>query len=403
MKITKVVLTPVYIPMEAPLRWSMGVEHGTTRTIVEVHTDDGVVGLGETYGGASTAARFHSAEPFFVGYDPLEVSRIIKNFEVFRTTSEQSALTIELRYVAAAIEMACWDIIGKIQNKRVCDLWGGADSELVPFVAYLFYRYKNLDGKCGGENSPEAICEQYDDHVRRFGFTGLKLKTGVLSPAIERATVKRLRQTFGSQIEQLRVDPNQAWSTATAINELKKLAEYDLEYCEDPTYNLEGMSRVRATVSVPLATNMAVLNFDQVAPMLRMRALDIILVDPYFWGGITQCKKLAAVAETFGFSLAIHSDRELGIGMTASLHLWATTPSLCHKYDSHYAFQMDDIITKPLHWHGGSVALPEGPGLGVQIDPEKLAKYHRLYLEKGDTIEFFDTQRPGWIPHVPIW
>lgn len=389
--------------MEAPIRWSMGVEHGTIRTVVELHTDEGLIGLGETYGGAGTAARFRSAEPFFIGYDPLEVSRIIKNFEVFRTTSEQSALTIELRYVAAAIEMACWDIIGKIQDKRVCDLWGGADSEQVPFIAYLFYRYKSPDNKKGGENGPEAICEQYEDHVRRFGFTGLKLKTGVLHPAIERATVKRLRDTFGSQIEQLRVDPNQVWSTATAINELKKLSEYDLEYCEDPTYNLEGMSRVRATVPVPLATNMAVLNFDQVAPMLRMRALDVILVDPYFWGGITQCKKLAAVAETFGFSLAIHSDRELGIGMTASLHLWATTPALCHKYDSHYAFQTDDIITKPLQWHNGSVTLPTGPGLGVEIDPEKLDKYHRLYLEKGDAIEFFDSNRPGWIPHVPIW
>ena len=212
--------------MEAPLRWSMGVEYGTTRTIIELHTDEGVVGLGETYGGTSTASRFRSAEPFFIGYDPLEVSRIIKNFEVFRTTSEQSALTIELRYVAAAIEMACWDIIGKIQNKRVCDLWGGADSELVPFVAYLFYRYKSLDGKLGGETSPVAICDQYDDHVRRFGFKGLKLKTGVLDPGLERATVKRLRQTFGSQIEQLRVDPNQVWSTTTAINELKKLAFY---------------------------------------------------------------------------------------------------------------------------------------------------------------------------------
>ena len=389
--------------MEAPLRWSMGVEYGTTRTIIELHTDEGVVGLGETYGGTSTASRFRSAEPFFIGYDPLEVSRIIKNFEVFRTTSEQSALTIELRYVAAAIEMACWDIIGKIQNKRVCDLWGGADSELVPFVAYLFYRYKSLDGKLGGETGPEAICDQYDDHVRRFGFKGLKLKTGVLDPGLERATVKRLRQTFGSQIEQLRVDPNQVWSTTTAINELKKLAEYDIEYCEDPTYNLEGMSRVRATVPVPLATNMAVLNFDQVAPMLRMRALDVILVDPYFWGGITQCKKLAAVAETFGFSLAIHSDRELGIGMTASLHLWATTPALCHKYDTHYPFQIDDIITVPLHWQDGSVRLPEGPGLGVAIDPEKLEKYHRLYLAKGDAIEFFDINRPRWIPHVPLW
>lgn len=154
MKISKVVCTPVYIPMEAPLRWSMGVEHGTTRTIVELHTDAGLVGLGETYGGASTVHASASAEAFFIGYDPLEVSRIVKNFEVFRTTSEQSALTIELRYVAAAIEMACWDIIGKIQNKRVCDLWGGADSELVPFIAYLFYRYKSLNQKKGAKMGP---------------------------------------------------------------------------------------------------------------------------------------------------------------------------------------------------------------------------------------------------------
>ncbi len=299
--------------------------------------------------------------------------------------------------------MACWDLIGKMQNKRVCDLWGGADSEQVPFVAYLFYRYKSKNGKIGGEDGPEGICEQYADHVKRFGFTGLKLKTGVFDPAIERATVKRLRETFGDQIQHLRVDPNQVWSTETAINELKKLNEYDIEYCEDPTFNLEGMSRVRAAVNIPLATNMAVLNFDQVAPMLRMRALDVILVDPYFWGGITQAKKLAAVAETFGFGLAIHSDRELGIGMTASLNLWATTPSLSHKYDSHYPFQVDDIITEPLRWKNGSVTLPRGPGLGVTIDREKLEKYHRLYLKKGDEIEFFDPHRPGWIPHVPLW
>ena len=403
MKITKAICTPVYVPMEAPLRWSMGVETGTTRTIVELHTDEGLVGLGETYGGAATVSRFRSAEPFYVGYDPLEVSRIVKNFEVFRTTSEQSALTIEMRYVAAAVEMACWDIIGKAQGKRVAELWGGADDERVPFVAYLFYRYRSPDGRFGGEDGPQGICEQYADHVARFGFRGLKLKTGVLEPAIERATVRALRERFGDQIEQLRVDPNQVWSTETAINELKQLAAHQLEYCEDPTYNLEGMSRVRAAVNVPLATNMAVLNFDQVAPMLRLRALDVILVDPYFWGGISQCKKLAAVAETFGFGLAIHSDRELGIGMTASLHLWATTPALCHKYDSHYPFQVDDIITEPLRWKDGAVTLPRGPGLGVAIDREKLEKYHRLYVAQGDQVEFFDPQRPGWIPHVPLW
>ena len=84
------------------------------------------------------------------------------------------------------------------------------------------------------------------------------------------------------------------------------------------------------------------------------------------------------MAETFGFGLAIHSDRELGIGMTASLNLWATTPALCHKYDSHYPFQVDDIITQPLKWKDGSVSLPKGPGLGVEIDREKLEKYHGL-------------------------
>jgi len=403
MKITEVKTTPVHIPMEAPLRWSMGIETGATRTIVEVHTDEGITGLGETYGGASTCARFRDAEPFYLGKDPMNVAHIVKQFEVFRTTSEQSSLTIELRYVAAAIEMACWDIIGKVQGKRLCDLLGGADSETVPFVAYLFYRYKSKDGKTGGEDGPNGICEQYAAHVEQYGFRGLKLKTGVLSPAEERKTVAALRDRFGDRIEQLRVDPTQVWSVETSINELKKLDAFDLEYCEDPTYNLEGMSRVRAAVNIPLATNMAVLNFDNIAPMLRMHALDVVLVDPYFWGGLTQCRKLAAVAETFGFGLAIHSDRELGIGMTASLHLWASTPALCHKYDSHYPFQVDDVITQPIRWKEGAAALPEGPGLGVEIDREKLEKYHRLYMSTGDQIEFFDPNRPGWIPRVPLW
>ena len=143
----------------------------------------------------------------------------------------------------------------------MCDLLGGADGEAVPFVAYLFYRYKNEDGSIGGEDGPEGICDQYAEHVEKYGFRGLKLKTGVLDPPVERETVRQLRERFGDQIEQLRVDPNQVWCVETAINELKKLDAYDIEYCEDPTNNLEGMSRVRDSVNIPLATNMAVPEF----------------------------------------------------------------------------------------------------------------------------------------------
>ena len=403
MKIIGFRATPVLIEMTAPLRWSMGVETGTVRTILELQTDEGLIGLGETYGGQEIADRFKDVEHFFVGYSPEQVSQIVARFEVFRTTSEQSYLTIQLRYVAAAIEMACLDLLGKQHGLRLCDLLGGAPREEVPFVAYLFYRYKSRDGKVGGEDGPQGIVEQYAEMVERYGFRGLKLKTGVLDPKVERETVRGLRERFGEQIEFLRVDPNQVWSQATSIRELKLLDEYNLEYCEDPTYTMEGCSQVRKAVNVPLATNMAVVSMDQVAPMVRMNAFDVVLVDPYFWGGITGVKRLAAVASAFGFSLAIHSDRELGIGHTVGLHLWASTPSISHAYDSHYPFQADDVITEPLTWKDGNCRLPQKPGIGVELDRDKLEKYHRLYREQGGRLEFFDPARPSWVPHVPMW
>jgi glucarate dehydratase len=403
MKITGFKVTPVLIEMSAPLRWSMGVETSTVRTILELYTDEGAVGLGETYGGQEIADRFNDVEHFFVGHAPSQVNQIVSRFEVFRTTSEQSYLTIQLRYVAAAVEMACLDLLGKQEGLRLCDLLGGAAQEEVPFVAYLFYRYRNMDGRVGGEDGPEGILEQYAEMVERYGFRGLKLKTGVLEPKLERETVRKLREKFGEQIEFLRVDPNQAWSPATSIRELKLLNEYNLEYCEDPTYSMEGCSQVRRTVDVPLATNMAVVSMEQVAPMVRMNAFDVVLVDPYFWGGISAVKRLAAVAGAFGFSLAVHSDRELGIGHTVGLHLWASTPIISHSYDSHYPFQMDDVITEPLRWKGGACSLPSKPGIGVEIDQDKLEKYHRLYKSLGGRLEFFDPTRPQWIPQVPLW
>jgi len=403
MKVTGFKATPVLVPMTAPLRWSMGVETGTVRTVLELFTDDGLIGLGETYGGQEIAGRFEDVKQFFLGARPVEVQKVAAKFEVFRTTSEQSYLTIQLRYVAAALEMAFWDLLGKEQGVRLCDLIGGTRRETVPFVAYLFYRYKNKESSVGGEDGPAGIVEQYAELKEKYGFRGLKLKTGVFPPAVERETVRALRQSFGEQIEFLRVDPNQAWSAATAIRELNLLKEFSLEYCEDPTFNLEGCSQVRRAVGMPLATNMAVVAMDQVAPMVRMNAFDVVLVDPYFWGGITAVKRLAAVADAFNFSLAIHSDRELGIGHTASLHLWATTPSISHSYDSHYPFQADDIITEPLRWSGGACPLPKGPGIGVAVDPEKLEKYHHLYRSKGGRLEFFDRNRPDWVPRVPLW
>ena len=131
--------------MHHPLRWSFGVEPGLTRVIVEVLTDEGLVGLGESNGGGDLASTIADCQPLFVGLDPLEVGRIAKRFAIYRLTSEQGARAILLKMAGAAIEMACWDLVGKILNKRCGNLWGGLEKEEVEVAAYVFYRYETMD------------------------------------------------------------------------------------------------------------------------------------------------------------------------------------------------------------------------------------------------------------------
>lgn len=144
--------------------------------------------------------------------------------------------------------------------------------------------------------------------------------------------------------------------------------------------------------------------FPQLAPVVRMKAIDTLLVDLYFWGGVIQAKKVAAICETFNLGLAVHSDRELGIGTAAGLHFWASTPTMSHFYDSHYHDQAGDVITEPIVFKDGGLRVPERPGLGVELESDRLAYHASFYQEHGDDIEFFDPkQRPGWTPHLPLW
>lgn len=402
MKIVDVRATPVYVEMEAPLLWSMGVEPGTTRTVIELITDEGIVGLGETYGGAATVRRIEESRPMFIGLDPFELQTFVQRMEVFRVTSEQMARAAEMKYVGAGIEMAMWDIVGKALNKPLYRLWGGASDTFVPFVAYVFYRYEK--NGIGGERTPADIVRRYGEMVEKYGFTGLKFKGGVYSPEEELAAVRALRQEYGDQLKFMRFDPNQAWSVETSIRYVNKMEQYDLEYIEDPTWDLEGMSLVRERVRVPLATNQAVISLPQIAPAVRMRAIDVLLLDMYFWGGVSQAKKVAAICETFNIGVAIHSDRDLGIGTAAALHFWVSTPTMSHSYDTHYHDQVGDVIAEPFTFKDGGLRAPEGPGLGVELDRDRLRHHARLYEERGDDVEFFDpAHRPGWTPHLPLF
>ena len=397
MKISNIVGTPVTVPMEAPLRWSMGVETGTTRTIIRISTDEGLVGIGETCGGDGTVRALEFAKPFVLEMDPLEVPSIVRKLQSFRISYESHLSA----HVIGGIEMACWDLAGKALNRSVASLLGGATRTEIPFSAYLFYRYKG-HGNVGGEASAEAIVDRCHELIDKHGFRVIKLKGGVLPPDEELKSVQKLRESFPLP-HQIRFDPNAAWSVATSLRIMNHMRECDLEYAEDLTANIEGMSLVRKDIPVPLATNMMVIAFDHIPTAVKLRAVDIILADVHYWGGLWNNQRLAAVCETFQLGLGMHSDRELGVSTAAMLHLAASTPYMMHAPDSHYHDQVDDVITKPFRYHQGAIHVPEGPGLGVELDEEKVEKYHRFYKEQGSVNEFMDPHRPGWVPNLPIF
>ena len=397
MRVTDIRVTPVTVPMEAPLRWSMGVETGTTRGIVEISTDEGITGIGETYGGNAIEHAIEAARPYVIGLDPLHTGVLQHRLGVFRIGYETAVPAV----VRAGIEMACLDAAGKAFGQPVSSLLGGRTRERIELSAYLFYRYRE-DGR-GGEDSPEAMVERARDLCARHGFRALKLKGGVQPPEREFEAIRRLRREFPDG--PLRWDPNAAWSVETSIRIGRRLlAEgLDLEYLEDPTWNLEGMSQVRQSVPIPLATNMCLVTFDQLAPGIRMRSVDIILSDVHFWGGFRDNQRMIAVCDAFQLGVGMHSDRELGISTAAMLHLAAASPTIVYAIDSHYHDQVDDVITEPFVYRDGCFGVPTGPGLGVELDRDKVERYHRLYLEQGQVNEFYDARRPGWVPALPIF
>jgi len=400
MKIVDIRATAVTVPLKRPLRWSFGVETTTTRTIVELITDEGLVGIGETRGGDEVVQALALNRDLYIGVDPLEVWRITRRFSVFRMTSEQLALVGAAKLAGAAVEMACWDLIGKATGKRCGDLWGGIGSENVEFAAYVFYRY-DADGSVGTGDKAENAVEHAVELFDTYGFRDIKFKTGVLEPAEEIRSVELMRSQLQGRLRNIRIDPNAVWSVETSIRVLNRLADYDLEFCEDPTWGIEGMARVRERTPVPLATNMAVVTFEQLPLSVRSKAVDIILGDIHFWGGVSSVLQLAKICETFNIGMSLHSDRELGISSAAAIHVAAAETMISHSIDTHLLEQADDIITTPFEFQNGCVRVPSGPGLGVEIDQDKLAFYAAHHRKVGEVSEFQDSAQTSFRAKFP--
>jgi glucarate dehydratase len=200
----------------------------------------------------------------------------------------------------------------------------------------------------------------------------------------------------------LRYDPNAALSVEQALRFGQAISGLRNDYFEDPTWGLAGMRRLREKLSTPLATNTIVIDFEQLATNVRDPAVDVILLDTTFWGGIRACIRAAQTCDTFGLGIAVHSSGELGIQLATMLHLGAVLPNLVFTADAHYHHLVDDVIAGgKLRYKNGRMAVPDGPGLGVTLDREKLQTYAELYRSLGGYPYDRDPGRPQWYPLLP--
>ncbi|MFH9830032.1 glucarate dehydratase family protein [Streptomyces sp. NPDC017201] len=418
--ITDVTLTPILVA-DPPLLNTAGIHQPyTPRLIVEVVTADGATGLGETYGDTKYLELARPLAEQLVGRQVsdlnglfgaadevvVDASRVTGQVDVGGLRGVQTADKLRLS-VVSAFEVACLDALGKALGLPVHALLGGKVRDAVEYSAYLFYKRSGENDTWGAALDPAGIAEQARAFTERYGFTSFKLKGGVFPPDQEVAAVKALAAAFPGH--PLRLDPNGAWSVETSLKVAEELRDV-LEYLEDPATGVPAMAEVAAKSGVPLATNMCVTTFDEIKEAFTQGAVQVVLSDHHYWGGLRNTQQLASICRAFGVGVSMHSNTHLGISLAAMTQVAATVPNLHHACDSHYPWQSEDVLTERLTFDGGKVAVSDAPGLGVALDREKLAYLHQRWLDDDGTYKDRDDAAamrltdPHWTtPAVPRW
>ncbi|MDR3634100.1 MAG: enolase C-terminal domain-like protein [Isosphaeraceae bacterium] len=408
--ITGLTVTPIALP-DPPLLNAGGC-HGPyfLRNVVELKTDAGIVGIGETAGGEGTTLALEKARGVLVGQNAFGYRRFAR--ELFAASPAGYA----------GIELACLDACGRATGRRLCELLGGPARDPVEFSAYLFYRYaadhpavladeRIKDGRGRGAKalddwgevrSPETMAAMAERFRKQWGFRVFKLKGGVLAPGQELETLKAMAAVLGRDCP-LRIDPNGRWKVETALRIGQGLKGLPLEYYEDPVRGQEGMAAVRQGTGLAMSTNMCVTRFADLAGAFRLHPIDVLLGDLHYFGGFAGNLALGPVCDAAGWTMSQHSNNHAGVTMAAMIHLGAVVPQLTMAGDTHYPWLVEgtDIIEGPkLAIEGGRMAVPKGPGVGVTLDRDRVARAHETYVQCGmrrrDDGPLMRKLEPGW-------
>ena len=393
MKITNIRVTHVNVPFDAPFWWTAGLYAGASKSIIEVETDEGLVGLGE-------APWWHFGEviksdiaPALIGADPLDLadceSRCVPPYQITANTGENAA---SVAY--GAVEIALWDIRAKYFGLPLYRLLGGAVRKEIRFSEYFSFRPKN--GDAGGEMSPEAIVDYCLKMQAEHGATIFEGKLILGDPQLEIKTVRLLRAALGEKA-QIKLDSNMQYSLTTARWLMRELEPYNIRNYEDPVATFEEMAALRQHTLIPFSTHIPDLK-----RAVALGAPDYFVCNFAALGGLSKTLKFIAACEEMGKGFWCYSN-DLGIMTAAYLHVSAATPWITEASQSLFRWQIGDVIKGgPFRQTNDTVSVPECPGLGVELDPAAMQRWAAHFNTHGPISHFDDPHNPGRFRRLPL-
>ncbi len=378
MKIAEIRTRPLMVPYLKPYYWAQGVIGGACVILVEVHTDEGIVGYGESIGSPSPVAieaYVKCAARLFIGRDPFSNARLMADayrrlFQAFGTCSSPRFSG----QVLAGLEMALWDVAGKAMGRPVHDLFGGAVRDEICYFGFA-----------QGEDAAQVAADAA--FLARDGFEVIYFKVG-RGDALDLDTAAAVRAAIGPK-KRLRVDPNEHWTPAHASRMIRELLAFKVEVVEQPTHceSIPALAQVRANSPISISADQSVFTPFEAYEVCRQQAADLIVVGLHETGGLVRFSKVAHIAEAAGINVCLHGLYETGITTCASNQIAATVPNLDDANQHMTRFLAWDIVKSPdLKPQAGRLPILNGPGLGFEIDWDGVERAHRAFVQGEATL-----------------